>query len=599
MIKYHILIHLLLTTPLLSQGFFEYDYDVSPMGVEVNSGENDYAPVETSDGGQVYFTSGREEGSLGKADIYRMSRSGPGEGAKWGRLMNPGSPFNTDGDDGSLALFREDRMIVFATEGRSDGAGSTDLYVARFDRGRLSDIRSLGATINSEKWESQPAISPDERYLYFVSNRPGGLGGGDIWVAEKVGEDADGFPLWGHPVNLGPDVNTKKEERSPTLALDGRTLYFASTGWKGFGGYDIYMTLRDDGAWSTPVNLGSIINSSEDDLFFFAPRNDQPFYFASARNGGAGGLDIYNGTPNVFGRGLFRLTLNLLDNRQNGLDGTGYVLDSESGDTVSRILTVSAREDYVVHLPAGRSYEVIGVTQDGLEQRQHLGAVEPNGAEQVDLIFGARGLNGSEQIDLGAYTIPFFVTGYYRPNTTENLEELFDRREGDLKAATYIEQFDRYTPQHQQYTTWGRQVEDMFAEVRYRFLDDLLPRFAATAASDEVLEIRVTGYADPQTFTGSYYEPGTISFVDTRSTTHTITSGDRITNLELSGLRAHYSTLHIDELLSTGPEGSLYRRLRSEGRIRYVAVAGDVATDVEGERFEVQRRIGVEVGIGN
>lgn len=574
-----------------AQGFFEFDYEVSPLGGDVNSGENDYAPVESVDGERLFFTSYRSNGSIGEADIYQMSRPGGTPGGSWTRLMNPGSPFNTKRNDGSAALFRQDKMMIFATEGRSDGLGSTDLYAAKIENGRITTIRTLGSGINSENWESQPAISPDENTLYFVSDRDGGQGKGDIWMATKSGEDSDGFPTWSNPVNLGPEVNSRKDERSPSIALDGRTLYFASNGHDGFGGYDIYMAGYRNGVWSNPANLGSIINSSRDDLFFFAPRSDHPFYFSSARSGGAGELDIYSGTPNVFGRGLFQMTLNMVDDAGNGVDGIAYVIDQKSGDTISRIQTNSGRADYVVYLPAGRSYRVVGIS-NGITQERRLADVSPEESEIVRLLFGKLTL---ERIDLSNYSIPFFVTGYYRPNTAEVLEDLFSLKQGVLKPAGYVEEFARYSDEHKRYSAWAKDVDAMFSTVRQQMLENILPRFAATAAENEVLEIRVTGYTDPQPFEGIYYESREATYLDRSGASQRVTQGSTITNRELSGLRAFYSVEQLDKMLAEAPAAlsDLYKRLKGEGRIRYVAVAGDVATNRNGERFETQRRITV------
>ena len=576
-----------------TQGFFEFEYEVERLAGPINSEANDYAPIESSAGDRLFFTSYRDEGTIGEADIYQLSRPSGTPSGEWGRLLNPGSPFNTEGNDGSVALLRNDELIIFATEGRADGEGSTDLFIGRQQNGRVTSIRSLGSAINTEWWESQPAISADEKHLYFVSDRPGGEGKEDIWRATRSGEDADGFPLWSTPINLGPRVNTSGGERSPTLTLDGATLYYASDGLPGFGGYDIYMTTRTGEVWSDPANLGSIINSSRDDLFFFAPRNDHPFYFASARSGGRGGLDIYGGSPNVFGTGLFALTVTMTDDRGVAVAGEGVVVDSERGDTIARVATTTSRESATVHLPAGRSYRVIGRSA-GIAQQKELPPGTAGRAERVDFRFGAISL---QRIDLSDYTIPFFVTGYYRPNTAANLEELFELREGLLKPAGYVEDFPRGSSAHRQYREWSNDVEAMFSSVRAILLENIIPRFTATARDGDVLEIQVTGYTDPQAFEGVYHDR-TATFYHQGKETE-VAKGATITNLELSGLRAFYTTIHLNALLGEGTtEGAeLFRRLRNEGSLRFVPMAGDVATDSRGTPFETQRRITVVVDV--
>ncbi|MBQ9212787.1 MAG: OmpA family protein, partial [Bacteroidales bacterium] len=117
-----------------------------------------------------------------------------------------------------------------------------------------------------------------------ASNRPGGLGGLDLYVSERIGGD------WGPAVNLGPVVNTAMDEEGPFI--DGGTLYFSSTGHNGWGGYDIFKTTLNGATWSTPENLGKPINSTSDDVFWSTAK-DGKSYFASDRANGSGASDLY------------------------------------------------------------------------------------------------------------------------------------------------------------------------------------------------------------------------------------------------------------------------------------------------------------------
>ena len=120
--------------------------------------------------------------------------------------------------------------------------------------------RVSGATINSPGYEGMACLSADNRELYFVSDRAGGLGGKDIWVSRF--EEG----LWQEPKNLGPQINTKADEVAPYLHMDNRTLYFASEGLQGMGGFDIHYARRmNDTTWGKPVNIGYPINSTADD----------------------------------------------------------------------------------------------------------------------------------------------------------------------------------------------------------------------------------------------------------------------------------------------------------------------------------------------
>jgi Tol biopolymer transport system component len=155
---------------------------------------------------------------------------------------------------------------------------------------------NLGAAVNSEFHEFLPALSPDGRSLYFSSNRPSPFGGEDIWVAHRRSRRHG----WEAPVNLGPNINTSFNERSPALSRDGRDLFFSTNRPGGLGQFDIWVSRRtrqDDFSWQPPVNLGAAVNSSGGDVgpaWLVNGRHALPqLLFVSVRPGGMGGLDIY------------------------------------------------------------------------------------------------------------------------------------------------------------------------------------------------------------------------------------------------------------------------------------------------------------------
>jgi Tol biopolymer transport system component len=160
-----------------------------------------------------------------------------------------------------------------------------------------SPPQNLGSAINSPAEDFGPAISKNGLSLYFTSTRPGGLGGEDLWVARRSKKDGP----WTTPVNLGPILNTDANERSPALSRNGHHLYFATNRPGGSGGIDIWVSWRhdthDDLAWQAPVNLGPQLNSAATDAGPTSWENDDggiPLLFlASNRPGGAGALDIY------------------------------------------------------------------------------------------------------------------------------------------------------------------------------------------------------------------------------------------------------------------------------------------------------------------
>ncbi len=165
--------------------------------------------------------------------------------------------------------------------------------------------QNIGATVNSGDNESAAVVAPNGLSLYFSSNRAGTLGSIDIWVSNRPTLTA----AWGTPQNLGATVNSSNNENLPTLSPDGKTLFFSCSCPDTFGGADIYMTTRtdvnNDFGWTAPVNLGSVINTSDGEVgagYFENPTNGTAtLYFTSNRAGGLGDEDIYQSTRNANG----------------------------------------------------------------------------------------------------------------------------------------------------------------------------------------------------------------------------------------------------------------------------------------------------------
>ena len=155
---------------------------------------------------------------------------------------------------------------------------------------------NLGCELNSAFNDRGPALSKGGLSLYFSSNRPGGFGGGDIWVSQRTSEDDP----WGPPVNLGVIVNSSAGEDGPFLSRDGHYLFFQSGRPGGFGLQDIWVSYRedihDDFAWQPPVNLGPGVNSSQFEggaSYFENEEGGAPQLYFHRGPAGAVGTDIY------------------------------------------------------------------------------------------------------------------------------------------------------------------------------------------------------------------------------------------------------------------------------------------------------------------
>ncbi len=176
-----------------------------------------------------------------------------------------------------------------------DGEIKLELYNCYFTDGYFTDPRPMSINIRSAS-SGQPAISPDGTILIFVSDRPGGFGGTDLYYTEKTGE------IWSNPKNLGQIINSPGDEMFPFISDDGK-LYFSSNWHLGFGGLDVFVSIRENDHWSQPENLGFPVNSSRDD-FALILRNGKGFV-SSNREGGKGSDDIYSVTQLNAVKGIF------------------------------------------------------------------------------------------------------------------------------------------------------------------------------------------------------------------------------------------------------------------------------------------------------
>ncbi|QSE97294.1 OmpA family protein [Fulvivirga lutea] len=255
----------------------EVSFNPKPLSDTVNAFAMQYFPVVTVDGQSLIFT--RRLGDTPNDDedlvICKLDSNG-----QWSAPESISSNINSQFNEGTCTISADGRVLIFTSCYGRNGYGSCDLYISEKEGGVWSVPENLGPNINSRYWESQPSLSADGRTLYFISNRPNGLGGRDIWVSYK-----DDSEVWSKPKNMGPLVNTVQEEVSPFIHPNGLILYYATNGLPGFGGFDLYSSQRDNDSWSKPVNIGSPINNGEDQVsLFITSRGDKGYYSNESLN---------------------------------------------------------------------------------------------------------------------------------------------------------------------------------------------------------------------------------------------------------------------------------------------------------------------------
>ncbi len=253
------------------------------MGPMINSEARDAEPTFTADGRTMYYNC-NDRLPDGGADIC-ISHLVDGS---WTEGQVVGPPISTEYGEVE-PLLSPDGNQLYIMSNRPGGQGGADIWVSqRLDDG-WSTPENLGPTINSEFQDHCLYFSgPDWNTAYWTSTRPGGYGGNDIWTAERV----DG--IWGDAVNLGPDVNSSASEHHSLPSPDGRSLYVTSDRAGGHGGEDIYVTTRDaNGEWGALDNLGLVVNSESNDRCPAFSPDYRIFYFDSEREGGYGNKDLW------------------------------------------------------------------------------------------------------------------------------------------------------------------------------------------------------------------------------------------------------------------------------------------------------------------
>jgi len=261
------------------------------VGAPLNTEFNDSYAVVMRNGLTVYFTSDRP--GKGGDDLWVSHRATTAD--PWGTPENLAILNSTAGD--SLAVFSTDEKIMYFASTRPGGCGLSDLWTSRLSKeAGWSVPQNLGCVVNTAANENAPAFyagKHHETILYFGSNRPGGLGDFDIYQTKSTDKylaDAS----FGAGV-LVPELSSPKRDTRTFVRKDGLEIFITSDRDGGNGLIDIWVATRAhvDDVWSTPVNLGAIVNSDKDDGSPALSRDGTTLHFFSNRAGGLGLRDIY------------------------------------------------------------------------------------------------------------------------------------------------------------------------------------------------------------------------------------------------------------------------------------------------------------------
>lgn len=336
------------------------------LGPNVNSEDPEYYPCITADDGTLIYTRRvkapeiqpwgmQEDFYVSRRDIDGNWKSSIPLPVVNTRAFNEGA--GTLSPDGRFLIFTKCALADGSYGGSLQGEGSCDLFISRRIGDRWSVPQNLGTPVNSSHWETQPSMASDGRTIYYIrgSVARDGIKSMDIWTT-TMGDDG----TWSKPEKLGPNINTPMQEESVQIHPDGRTLYFSSNGHPGFGGLDIYMSRKQaDGSWGAALNLGYPINTGSDENSLLVNAQGDIAYFASDRPGGLGDLDLYSFAlyPEARPLPITYIRGRVYDKLTDAsVEADVQLFDLATGELATGTYSDPKTGEFLVCLPSGRSY---------------------------------------------------------------------------------------------------------------------------------------------------------------------------------------------------------------------------------------------------
>ena len=389
---------------------------IDNLGPKINTQFHEYGVTINADATYMMFTS-RRPGNIGNLidpttnDYYEDIYYSEYINDEWALAQNIGEPINDKKHNASIGLSNDGmELIIFKGSERTLG----DLYMTEKYSGEYEMANPLSKYVNSKYHESSASLSPDRRRLYFVSDRPEGYGGRDIYVSqwnERKGE-------FGPAINIGPTINTEYNEEGVYIHPDGKTLYFSSQGHDTMGDYDIFMSTWDGSTWTIPVNLGFPVNSPDIDVFFLVSADKRYGYFTSEKEGGYGLRDIYR--------------IEFLGKEKEPILNSEDKLIASLAQPLSSLVIEPTVEITTSKLALIRGVVLDEVSKEPLSARMEL---IDNGSGQVLAIFGSEAASGNFLVSLPSgknYGIAVNVDGYLFHSENFIIEEEAFYREYEL-----------------------------------------------------------------------------------------------------------------------------------------------------------------------
>ncbi|KAF0242483.1 MAG: OmpA/MotB domain-containing [Chitinophagaceae bacterium] len=325
------------------------NYQFAPinLGDSVNSPDSEYYPSVTVTDSLLVFT---RRGNQVREDFYESSINK----ASFSKASLINGDINLESQKGAITVSQDGEWMLFTGRFSEGGYGNFDLYISYYTPQGWSEPQNLGSSINTEFWESSPALSPDKRVLYFSSNRPGGFGGSDLYVSYRQPNGK-----WSAAQNMGPQINSAGDDQAPFIHADNQTLYYTSDGLTGYGGSDLFLLRKNSkGEWGLPENLGYPINTIENEGSLAVSADGLTAYYASDRSDTRGELDLYKFEmrPDIRPNRTLYVKGIITDKKtKKRLPSTVELINNLTRETLMKIQTDETGE-YFITLPVGKDY---------------------------------------------------------------------------------------------------------------------------------------------------------------------------------------------------------------------------------------------------
>jgi outer membrane protein OmpA-like peptidoglycan-associated protein len=342
-----------------------YDLEIENVGYPVSTKNNEFSPLISADETIMFFM--RIEESAENWKIGRFETQGSA------KIMYSTNTIGQWEDPHILKIDLPEKETYVALAGLSPdgetvylqiGEGKkADIYEGVFANGSIVNLVKLPNSVNSKHWEGRISISPDGLTLYFSSDRPGGLGGKDLYKVEKSDRGT-----WGKAQNLGSKINSKYDDDAPFMHPNNNSLYYSSKGHKTIGGFDIFIANKNGNVWDTPKNIG-YPNSTKDDIYFVVSADGETGYFSTFQNNLLDNHHIYRvnlkkSIPLTLVKGTI-----LAGEDSHPVKAKIKVIDKTTNETIKYIYNPNPNSGkYLMIFPPRKNYDMIIEAENFLPQ---------------------------------------------------------------------------------------------------------------------------------------------------------------------------------------------------------------------------------------